>query len=48
MVAAVAAHPVVAVVLDNRGIDACSANFLAKVGNGNLQLGEVLKVDEEM
>ena len=48
MVAAVAAHPVVAVVLANRGIDACSANFLAKVGDGNLQLGEVLKVDEEM
>ena len=48
VVAAVAARPAVVVVVANGGLDACSADFLVKVGDGNLILGEVLKGNEEL
>ena len=31
-----------------RGIDACSAELLAKVGDGNMKFGEVLQCNEEL
>ena len=34
------------VVVATGGLDACSTEFLAKVGDGNLNLGKVLKVNE--
>ena len=43
LVAAVAARPAVVVLVATRGLDACSAELLAKIGNGNLKLGKVLK-----
>ena len=43
VVTAVAARPAVLLVVDTGGIDSCSAKLLAKVGNGNLKIGEVLK-----
>ena len=43
VVAAVAARPAVVVVVAAVGLDACSAELLAKVGDGNLNLDEVLK-----
>ena len=48
VVAAVAARPAVAVALATGALDACSAELLAKVGEGNLQLGEVLKGNKEL
>ena len=39
MVASVAARPAVVVVVATRELDACSAELLAKVGGGNLNLG---------
>ena len=48
VVTEVAARPEVMVVVANRGLDACSAEFLVKVGDGNLKLGEVLNGNEEL
>ena len=48
VVAAVATFQAVVVVVDTRGLDACSAKLLVKVGNGNLKLGEILKDNEEL
>ena len=48
VVAAVAARPAAVVVVYTGGCDACSAKFLAKVVDGCLDLGEVLKVNEEL
>ena len=48
VVEAVAARPEVVVVVDTRGIDACIAELLAKVGDGNLKLGEVLKGNDDL
>ena len=46
--AAVAACPEVVVVIATGGLDACSAELLAKVDDGNLKLGEVLKGNNEL
>ena len=43
VVAAVATFQAVVVVVATRGLDACSAKLLVKVGDGILKLGEVLK-----
>ena len=43
VVASVVARLEVVVVVDTGGFDACSAELLVKVGDGNLKLGEVLK-----
>ena len=48
VVAAVTARPEVVVAVDDGGIDACSAELLAKVDDGNLKLGKVLKGNEEL
>ena len=48
VVTAVSARPAVVVVVATRGLDAFSTELLAKVGNGNLKLGEVLKGNEEL
>ena len=48
VVPAVAACPSVAVVVAALGLDACSAKLLAQVGDGNLEIDKVLKVNEEM
>ena len=48
VVAAIAARPVLVVVVSTRGFDASSAELLAKVGDGNLKLGEVLKGNEDI
>ena len=48
VVAAVAARTLVVVALATTGLDACSAELLAKVGGSNLKLGEVLKGNEEL
>ena len=48
LVAAVAARPALVVVLDTGVLGSCSAEFLAKVGNGNLKISEVLKGNEEL
>ena len=48
MVAAVSARTLVVVALATTGLDACSAELLAKVGGSNLKLGEVLKGNEEL
>ena len=48
VVAAVSACPVVVVVVATGGLDACSTEFLAKVGDGNLNLGKVLKGNEDL
>ena len=42
VVAEVAVYPAVVVVVATGGLDACSAEFLAKVSDGNLKLGKVL------
>ena len=47
-VAAVDARPAVVVVVATRGLDACSTELLAKVGDGNLKLGKVLKSNGEL
>ena len=47
MVAAGAARPAVVVQGASGGLDACSAELLLEVGNGNLKLREVLQGDEE-
>ena len=31
-----------------RGLDTCSTELLAKVGDGNLEFGKVLKVNEDL
>ena len=46
VVAAVSALPAVLVVVATGGLDACSAEVLAKVGDGDLEIGEVLKGNE--
>ena len=43
VVAAGAARPAVVFRVAAGGLDACSSEFLAKVGDGNLKFGEVLK-----
>ena len=48
VVAAFATYPAVVVVVDTGGIDACSTELLAKVGGGNLKLGELLKYNKEL
>ena len=48
IVAAVAARPAAVVVVATKGLDAWSAKLLAKVDDGNLNLGEVLKGNEEL
>ena len=48
VVAAVAAHPEVMVLVVNEGLDACSAELLAKFGDGELKLDEGLKGNEEL
>ena len=48
LVVAGAAHPALVVWLAVGGLDACSAEFLAQVGNGNLKFIKVLKVNEEL
>ena len=48
VIAAVAARLSVVVVVATGGLYACSAELLAKVGEGNLQLGEVLKGNKEL
>ena len=48
MVAAVAARPEVVVVEATGGLDACSTELLAKVDDGDLEFGEVLKGNEEL
>ena len=48
VVTAVAARPAVVVVVDTGRLDACSAELLAKVDEGNLKLGEVLNDNEEL
>ena len=48
VVAAGAAHPAVVVRVAAGGLDACSAELLAKVGDGNLKFGKVLKGNEEL
>ena len=45
---AFAARPAVVVVVATGGVDACSAELLAKVGGGNLKLGKVLKGNVEL
>ena len=48
VVAAVSACPVVVVVLATGGLDAFSAKLLANFVNGNLNLGKVLKGNEDL
>ena len=48
VVAAGAAHPAVVVRVAAGGLDACSSELLAKVGDGNLKFGEVLKGNEDL
>ena len=48
MVAAGAEHPEVVVRVAARGLDACSAELLAQVGNGNMKFGNVLQGNEEL
>ena len=48
LVAAVAACPAVVVVVATGGLDAYSANLLAKVGDSNLKLGKILKGNVEL
>ena len=48
MVAAGAARPTLVVWVAARGLDACSTELLAKVGNVNLKFGEVPKGNEEL
>ena len=48
VVAAVAACPAVVVVVATGGLDSSSSELLAKVDDGNLKLGEVLKGNEEL
>ena len=48
VVAAVAARPAVVIVVANGGLDAYSTDLLAKVGDSNLMLGEVLQGNEEL
>ena len=48
MVAAGAARPSVVVQVAAGGLDACSAELLARVGDGNLKFGEVLKGNDEL
>ena len=43
VVAAGAAHPAVVVRVDAGGLDTCSAELLAQVGDGNMNFGEVLQ-----
>ena len=47
-VAAGVARPAVVVWGAARGLDACSAELLAKVGDGDIKFGEVLQVNEEL
>ena len=42
------AHPEVVVWVAAGGLDACSAELLVKVGDGNMKFGEVLQCDEEL
>ena len=48
VVAAGAARPAVVVRGDAVGLDACSAEFLSKVGGGNMKFSEVLQGNEEL
>ena len=48
VVAAGAAYPAVVVWLDARGLDACSTELLAKVGDGNMKFREVLQGNEDL
>ena len=48
VVAAGAACPAVVVRGAAGGLDTCSAELLSEVGDGNMQLREVLQVDEEL
>ena len=48
VVAAVNTRPALVVVVATRGLDDCSTELLAKVGDGNLKLGEVLKGNEKL
>ena len=48
VIAAVAAFPAVAVVVATGGLDAFSAKLLANFVNGNLNLGKVLKGNEDL
>ena len=48
VVAAGAASSAVVVQVADGGLDACSAELFAKVGDGNLKFGEVLKGNENL
>ena len=48
VVAAGATRPAVVVRGAAGGLDACSAEFLLKVGDGNMKFSEVLQGDEEL
>ena len=48
VVVAGAARPAVVVRIAAGGIDACSAELLAKIGDGNLKFGKVLKGNEKL
>ena len=48
VVAACAARTAVVVRVSSGGLDACSAELFAKVGDGDLKFGEVLKVNEDL
>ena len=48
VVAAGAARPAVVVWGAVGGLDACSAELLSKVGDGNMKFGKVLQGDEEL
>ena len=48
VVAVGAARPAVVVRVAAGALDACSAELLAQVDDGNMEFGEVLQVDEEL
>ena len=48
VVAAGAVRPSVVVWVTARGLDTCSTEFLLEVGDGNMNLREVLQRDEEL
>ena len=48
VVAAVAARQSVVVTVATGGLDACNAELLAEVGDGNMKLGKVLKGNDEL
>ena len=48
VVAAGSARPIVVVLGAAGGLDACSAELLSKVGDGNMKFGKVLQGDDEL